>query len=42
MKILKKLLILKNKYLDLIEIDIFILFLKKRSHMISLKIVYYL
>ena len=38
----KKLLILKNKYLDLIELDIFILFLKKRSHMILLKIVYYL
>ena len=39
---LKKLLISKNKYLDLMELDIFILFLKKRSHMISLKIVYYL
>ena len=38
----KKLLILKDKYLDLIELDIFILFLKKRSYMISLKIVYYL
>ena len=34
----KKLLILKNKYLDLIEIVIFILYLKKKSHMISLKI----
>ena len=38
----KKLLILKNKYLDLIELHIFILFLKKRLYMISLKIVYYL
>ena len=37
----KKLLILKNKYLDLIKPHIFILFLKKRLHMISLKIVYY-
>ena len=37
----KKLLILKNKYLDLIKLHIFILFLKKRLHMISLKIVYY-
>ena len=30
MKILKKLLILKNKYLDLIELDIFMLFLKNK------------
>ena len=37
----KKLLILKNKYLDLIEIHIFMLFLKKKSRIISLKIVYY-
>ena len=37
----KKLLILKNKYLDLIKPHIFILFLKKRLHMISLEIVYY-
>ena len=37
----KKLLILKNKYLNLIEILISMLFLKKKSHMISLKIVYY-
>ena len=39
---LKKLLILKNKYLDIIELPIFMLFLKKKSHMISLKIVCYL
>ena len=39
---LKKPLILKNKFLDLIELDIFILFLKKKLRMISLKIVYYL
>ena len=39
---LKKLLILKNKYLDLIKPHTFILFLKERSYMISLKIVYYL
>ena len=37
MKNFKKLLILKNKYLDLIEIAIFMLFLKKKLHMISLK-----
>ena len=37
----KKLLILKNKYLDLIKPHVFILFLKKRLHMILLKIVYY-
>ena len=42
LKILKKLLILKNKYLDLIEILIFTQFLKKKLYMISLKIVYYL
>ena len=38
----KKLLKLKNKYLDLIKLDIFILFLKNKLRMISLKIVYYL
>ena len=38
----KKLLILKNKYLDLIEIHIFTQFLKKKLYMILLKIVYYL
>ena len=37
----RKILILKNKYLDLIKPYIFILFLKKRLYMISLKIVYY-
>ena len=37
----KKLLILKSNNLDLIELGIFILFLKKRLYMISLKIVYY-
>ena len=38
---LKKISILKNKYLDLIKPYIFILFLKKKLYMISLKIVYY-
>ena len=37
MKNLKKLLILKNKHLDLIEIHISMLFLKKKSYMILLK-----
>ena len=38
----KKTFNIEKQILDLIELHIFILFLKKRSHMILLKIVYYL